>query len=108
MRSLDEISRPPRALRGKPVCYVWRSKEVPARYHIARNWPSTCGTGLIFMQDMVGGEGVPPALVAPALSRGPYPRNVIGGEGVDQGAPSPGRGVWVPAFAGTTPRLSRK
>src|SRR6187455_2323997 len=53
-RSWDEISPPPQALRGIAVGYVWRSKEVPAGYHIARNWPSGCGTGLVFMQDMVG------------------------------------------------------
>src|SRR5580704_14427033 len=29
-------------------------ERVLAGYHIARRWPSTCGTGLIFMQDMVG------------------------------------------------------
>ena len=54
MRSWGEISPPPQALRGKAVGYVWRSKEVPARYHIARNRPSTCGSGLVFMPDMVG------------------------------------------------------
>src|SRR5437868_9591763 len=71
---LGEISPPPQALRGKAVGYVWRSKEVPARYHIRRNWPSTCGIRLIFMQDMVGEKGggcrVPSATVAPAQSRG--------------------------------------
>ena len=43
---------------GEAVGYVWRSKEVSARYHIGRNWPSTCGTGLIFMPDMVGMKGL--------------------------------------------------
>ena len=62
-RSLGEISPPPQALRGKAVGHVWRSKEAFARYHIARNWPSTCGMGLIFMQDMVDGAG----------SKGPVP-----------------------------------
>src|SRR6476660_21485 len=70
---MDEISPPPQALRGKAVGYVWRSKEVPARYHIGRNWPSTCGTGLVFMQDMVGWKGwspgPPPPSRRPGLSR---------------------------------------
>src|SRR6185369_8808060 len=39
-------------LRARRSGLVWRSQEVPARYHIARNWPSTCGTGLLFMPDM--------------------------------------------------------
>jgi hypothetical protein len=29
-------------------------ERVFAGYHIARHWPSACGSRLIFMQDMVG------------------------------------------------------
>jgi hypothetical protein len=38
-------------------------ERVTAGYHIAREWPSTCGTGLIFMQDMVGMAGIASLLV---------------------------------------------
>src|SRR6476659_7932339 len=49
---IGEISPPPQAIRRGADGYVWRSKEALAGYHIGPKWPSTCGTGLIFMQDM--------------------------------------------------------
>src|SRR6266851_5104402 len=55
---MEEISPSPQAFRRDAAGLLWRSKEVPARYHIARNWPSACGTRLIFVQDMVGMEGI--------------------------------------------------
>src|ERR1700682_120929 len=51
---MEEISPPPQPVRQGAAGHVWRSKEAPARYHIARNWPSACGRRLIFVQDMVG------------------------------------------------------
>src|SRR5438445_1336605 len=70
---IGEISPPPQALRGKAVGYVWRSKEVPARYHISRNWPSTCGIRLIFMQDMVGMKGFQGGRPRPRCPENPSP-----------------------------------
>ena len=106
MRSLAEISPPPQALRGKAGGLVWRSKEAPARYHIGRNWPSTCGIGPDIYARYGGEEGAA-SLVAPALSRGPYPGRSLRDEGVGQGAPSRGRGVWVPARASLGPERRR-
>src|SRR5207249_8120981 len=90
----SEISPPPQALRGEAVGYVWRSKEVPARYHIGRNWPSACGTGLIFMQDMVGMKGAcsqaaPPSPGPPFVMPGLVPGIHVlpcGGQDVDGGS----------------------
>src|ERR1700722_5495069 len=49
-------------------------ERVIAGYHIARQWPSACGTRLIFMQDMVGWRDsqhpcVPGSAVSPAPPR---------------------------------------
>src|SRR5436305_12405156 len=95
---IGEISPPPQALSGKAVGYVWRSKEVPARYHISRNWPSTCGTGLIFMPDMVGMKGAcsraaPPSPGPPFVMPGLVPGIHVlpcGGQDVD-GRVKPGQ-----------------
>src|ERR1700685_2824774 len=58
---IGEISPPPQPLRGIAAGHVWRSKAALAGYHIAQARPSACGTGLIFMQDMVGmGDFAPP------------------------------------------------
>src|SRR5882724_5686466 len=51
---IGEISPPPQALRRTAVGHGWRSEDGPCRYHIGPEWPSGCGTWLIFMQDMVG------------------------------------------------------
>src|SRR5450759_1806626 len=51
---IGEISPPPQPVRRGADGHVWRSKAALAGYHIGRRRPSTCGTGLIFMQDMVG------------------------------------------------------
>src|SRR3954471_18709648 len=54
---IGEISPPPQPVRRGAVGHGWRSEEVPARYHIGRNWPSACGGWLPFVQDMVGMAG---------------------------------------------------
>src|SRR3984893_4692471 len=51
---MSKLSPPPQPVRGIAAGHVWRSKAALAGYHIGRRWPSTCATGLIFMQDMVG------------------------------------------------------
>src|SRR5438132_6857386 len=61
---IGEISPPPQPVRRPRAVLVWRSKEAPAPYHIARKWPSDCGRRLIFMQDMVGMTGFEPSLRA--------------------------------------------
>src|SRR5262245_17837403 len=58
---IGEISPPPQPVRQPRTVLVWRSKEAPAPYHIARKWPSDCGRRLIFMQDMVGMVGFEPS-----------------------------------------------
>src|SRR5262245_10177839 len=58
---IGEISPPPQPVRQPRAVLVWRSKEAPAPYHIAREWPSDCGSRLIFMQDMVGMTGFEPS-----------------------------------------------
>src|SRR5262245_36149992 len=59
---IGEISPPPQPVRQPRAVLVWRSKEAPAPYHIARKWPSDCGSRLVFMQDMVGMTGFEPSL----------------------------------------------
>src|SRR4051812_1758356 len=54
------ISPPPQPLGGLRTGLVWRSEAASAIYHIARNRPSDCGSGLPFMQDMVGIGGFDP------------------------------------------------
>src|SRR5205085_10972031 len=51
------ISPPPQPFGRLRAGLVWRSEAASAIYHIARPRPSGCGSGLIFMQDMVGIEG---------------------------------------------------
>jgi hypothetical protein len=48
------ISPPPQPFGGLRAGLVWRSEAASAIYHIGRPRPSICGSGLIFMQDMVG------------------------------------------------------
>src|SRR3954463_3582617 len=50
------ISPPPQPFGGLRAGLVWRSEAASAIYHIARNRPSSCGSDLRFMQDMVGLE----------------------------------------------------
>src|SRR5450631_1888143 len=50
---IGEISPPPQPVRRAAVGHGWRSEAVLAKYHIARRRPSTCGSSLTFMQDMV-------------------------------------------------------
>src|SRR5947199_4193703 len=47
------ISPPPQPFGGLRAGLVWRSEAASALYHIARPRPSSCGSGRIFMQDMV-------------------------------------------------------
>src|SRR5882757_6221971 len=51
---MDEISPPPQPVRQGAVGHGWRSEAALAGYHIRPRWPSACGAGLLFMQDMVG------------------------------------------------------
>src|SRR5712691_13292805 len=51
---MDEISPPPQPVRQGAVGHGWRSEAALAGYHIRPRWPSGCGAGLLFMQDMVG------------------------------------------------------
>ena len=55
---MAEISPPPQPVRWIAGGHGWRSKEALAGYHIAREWPSACGTRLIFMQDVVGCQSI--------------------------------------------------
>ena len=55
---MGEISPPPQPVRAGADGHVWRSKDGLAGYHIGPQWPSACGTSLIFMQDMVGMAGI--------------------------------------------------
>src|SRR4030081_3218553 len=48
---IGEISPPPQPVRRTAVGHGWWSEAVLAKYHIARRRPSTCGRGLLFMQD---------------------------------------------------------
>ena len=84
-----------RPLGAKRAGLVWRSKEVPARYHIGRNWPSTCGTGLVFMPDMVGRKppacGRPPGCVQPRPTMTPSFTTTAPTAGFGQVRPSPRR-----------------
>src|SRR5215218_1650196 len=50
------ISPPPQPFGGLRAGLVWRSEAASAIYHIARNRPSSCGSDVRFMQDMVGLE----------------------------------------------------
>src|SRR6266481_4338622 len=51
---MDEISPPPQPVRQGAVGHGWRSEAALGGYHIGPQWPSACGAGLLFMQDMVG------------------------------------------------------
>src|ERR1700682_4240057 len=51
---MGEISPPPQPARRAAGGHGWRSEAALAGYHIGRRRPSTCGTRLLFMQDMVG------------------------------------------------------
>jgi hypothetical protein len=70
---MGEKSPPPQPVTSIAAGHVWRSKAALARYHIGPEWPSACGTSLIFMQDMVG-MGWMPALVVPANAGTHTPR----------------------------------
>src|SRR5258708_15599476 len=50
---MDKISPPPQPVRRAAVGHKWRSKAALAGYHIRPPRPSTCGAGLLFVQDMV-------------------------------------------------------
>src|SRR6202163_400477 len=54
---IGEISPPPQPVRRGAVGHGWRSEAALGGYHIGPQWPSACGAGLLFMQDMVG-DGV--------------------------------------------------
>src|ERR1700730_6442009 len=56
---MSEISPPPQPVRRGAAGRVWRSKAALAGYHIGRQWPSSCGARLLFVQDMVGMGGMP-------------------------------------------------
>src|SRR5258707_1367764 len=56
---MGKISPPPQPVTGIAVGYGWRSEAVLAGYHIGPEWPSACGTRPVFMQDMVGIDGLP-------------------------------------------------
>jgi len=47
------ISPPPQPFGRDADGHMWGAKAVRANYHIGPPRPSTCGTGLDFMQDMV-------------------------------------------------------
>src|SRR5712672_3534637 len=51
---MGEISPPPQPVRRGAGGHGWRSEAALAGYHIRPRWPSGCGAGLLFMQDMVG------------------------------------------------------
>src|SRR3977135_1396691 len=50
---IGEISPPPQPVRRIAAGHGKGSEAVLAGYHIGPRWPRTCGTRLIFMQDMV-------------------------------------------------------
>ena len=55
---IGEISPPPQAFKGQcGRSWVAVGRCACARYHIAPEWPSGCGRGPVFMQDMVGMAG---------------------------------------------------
>src|SRR5713226_8177120 len=58
---MGEISPPPQPVRRGADGHGWRSEAVKPRYHIRPHRPSTCGTSLLFMQDMVGMGRMPAA-----------------------------------------------
>src|SRR5258708_35495795 len=56
---MSEISPPPQCVTGIAVGHGKGSEAVLAGYHIGPEWSSACGTRPVFMQDMVGIDGVP-------------------------------------------------
>src|SRR5882724_554294 len=56
---MGEISPPPQPVRRGAVGHGWRSEAALAGYHIGPRWPSGCGAGRSFMQDMVGTGWLP-------------------------------------------------
>src|SRR5712692_1833259 len=51
---MSGISPPPQPVRRGADGHGWRSEAALAGYHIGPQWPSACGAGLLFVQDMVG------------------------------------------------------
>src|SRR5439155_1913166 len=51
---MSEISPPPQPVKRGAGGQGWRSEAALAGYHIGPRWPSACGAGLLFLQDMVG------------------------------------------------------
>src|SRR5712664_1339170 len=80
---MDEISPPPQPVRRGAVGHGWRSEAALAGYHIGPRWPSGCGAGRSFMQDMVG-DGVVASLPSGRRRRPPLP---LAGRGRGWGSP---------------------